>query len=423
MRKAVGTFIAVIMSLSLVACGSKYKNTSETSGSNNSSGTNSSSTTQNDNGTSSDEGKGNSQSSDKNDTSDNNENGSEEVQNRPERNTGNNRNSMEKKIASYLSEIGGPDEISICDADKFDYEPYNEWSFLGGDTWNISGAKIKSADLYASLDKQLIDTCNFQKDNGLLGYVYFKRAGSQKLGITVSCENNDDGSTSTITVYMTHAPECYSAEYIKEQEAIMPDIIPAKTALEILPENYLIEIELNYAFQTLGRKDGNYYCAYKYKEDGQGYSDAYIADSDGSFVKYHCSEYNGDKFSKDGTTSASRMEELLNDWFDSVGYADNGSLSTWGQMSLDFQAGDIWSGNNMRFSISTSLVKTGTENIAGVECAVCKDNNLWTKHEFAYDPATGVMFKIVETENEEEKQLFKVIGYNDSPEGLGTYKQ
>ena len=95
---------------------------------------------------------------------------------------------MEKKIASYLSEIGGPDEISLCDFDSVKYEPYSEWSMYG-DQWEVKGAKTTKKELMDSLDKQLVDACGFQKDVMLLGEIYFKRAGSKKLGIIVYCDS------------------------------------------------------------------------------------------------------------------------------------------------------------------------------------------------------------------------------------------
>ncbi|MBR4341173.1 MAG: hypothetical protein IKP88_00420 [Lachnospiraceae bacterium] len=422
MRKYLNIIVVVILAFALTACGSGEKDSSSGSGNN----TSNSGGNQSGNSSSNDSGSNGSDSSKKDDsqsgtsTSDSGDNGG--TQDRPERNEGMNRNSMEKKIAAYLSEIGGPDEISLCDFDSVKYEPYTEWSIYG-DQWEVMGAKTKKADLLASLDKQLIDGYGFQRDSALLGETYFKRAGSKKLGIIVYCDSDGSSDSISMTIWMTHAPECYSQEYIKQQEASMPDIIPAKSALDILPENFLIEIEFDYAFETLGRKDGNYIQGMKYKDSSDsGWAYAYIANSDGGYDKYSAGSYDGTKFSKDSSISASDMENLLSNWYDIEGMGDNGSLSAWGQMSLDFNEGKTFGGANWRFSISTSLVKTGTENIAGVECAVCEDDSLWTKHLFAYDPSTGVMFKIVEKENDEEKELFKVVKYDANPEGLGNYK-
>ena len=68
-----------------------------------------------------------------------------------------------------------------------------------------------------------------------------------------------------------------------------------------------------------------------------------------------------------------------------------------------------------------SVQKTGTENIAGIECDVAKSSGLWTQNSFAYDPATGIMFKIVKTENNEDEVIMQVTKYDTNPANLGNY--
>lgn len=428
MKKVLSIILVLILSLALVACGSKEN---EPSGS---SGNNGSSNTGNNNSSSSssekkDDSSSNSSSSNSSSSSSSDSNTSSQSDSKDDSQSGgSDRSSMEKKIASYLSAIGGPNSISICDG-NISYEPWSEWSIYG-DQWTISQAKTTSEELKASLDKQLIDDCDFQSDVSLFGRTYFKRAGSKQLGLMVNVDSEDNGTT--VTIWMTHSPDSYSQDFIKAQEASMPKIIPAANALEILPDNYDIEVDYGFMKARYARKDGNYFYAYSYpEEDGEaGYSraDAYIKNDAGGYDQYSSTtNYGGGyaedaKFNKEGTVTEEKLQELLADWYDFEGYDDNGNLSTWGQMSKDFRDGVSFLGANSRFSISQSLEKTGTENIAGVDCDVCQDSGWFSQNSFAYDPNTGIMFRIVKTESESDEVVMVITKYDTNPSSLGNYK-
>lgn len=427
MKKFLTIVAVLVLAFALTACSSGDKDTST---GNSDSGSNSSKTDA-DGKTSSDSNTG--KNDDKTVTNDSGDNGSGSNQDRPERNTGMNRTTMEKKIASYLSEIGGPDEISICDAESFTYKSSGDLVMsMYGDEWNLYGVKTTKSELFASLDKQLIENCGFQKDSDLMGQIYFKRAGSKKIGIIVSCYSEDDTKIDYLTIWMSHASECYSQDYIKQQEAIMPDIIPAANALEILPENYCIEVDYGYMKVRYARKDGNYYYGYLYAVDENGSqfckSEAYIKNSNGGYDRFTSSSMDGKSyedgaaFESDDPITEDALNEKLHEWYDFDGYEDNGNLSTWGQMSADYRDGVTLMGANSRFTISATLEKIGTENIAGVECAVCKDKGAWTQHSFAYDPKTGILFRVIRYENDTEEVLMKVTAYSDNPDSLGNYK-
>lgn len=421
MKKIFSIILICVLSFSLVACGSK-ENTPSQPASNGSANSG-----KNDDSDSSGKKDDNSSNNSNNNNSGNNSSDSDSGKKDDVKSDGNDRAAMEQKIASYLSKIGGPDTISICDGSKISYEPWSEWSMYG-DQWTISGANITADELKASLDKQLVEGCGFQDDVSLFGRTYFKRAGSKQIGLIVNADSDSSGTV--ITVWMTHAPENYSQDYIKAQEESMPKIIPGDNALDVLPENYDIEVDHGYMKIRYARKDGNYFYAYEYPktdtEDGWSSAVVYIKNSEG-YEKYTSSSSSGGgyaegaKFRSEGTITEDQLKKLLADWYDFEGTKDSGNLSTWLQMSKDFRDGVSFLGANSRFSITESVQKTGTENIAGIECDVAKSSGMWTQNSFAYDPATGIMFKIVKTENNEDEVIMQVTKYDTNPAKLGNY--
>ena len=116
------------------------------------------------------------------------------------------------------------------------------------------------------------------------------------------------------------------------------------------------------------------------------------------------------------------MDEAIDDVFDKEGWDDNGTLSTWLQMCKDFEdEAGLFGSANSRFSFSESMVKTGTETVAGVNCAVVTTDGWFTDMKYVYDPATGIMFKITKTERETETVMFEVLSYSTNPTSLGDF--
>lgn len=352
-------------------------------------------------------------------------------QERPERNTGNNRNSMEKKIASYLSEIGGPEEISICDGKTFTYEPWSEWS-LWGDSWTISQPDISDKQTFIdSLDKQLVENCGFKKTSDIMGPVYYVNAGVNQLGIRVTYYLDFDyPEDNEVTIYMTHSPECYSMAYIDEMKACMPKIIAFQDVRERLPENYQITFMQGTYERTVAAKDGDLFVAEIDRDpngwNNTGLSYAYINNGDGTFTELMGSGYMGDNLSTSGVMSAEEVESRVQYYYDLSGESEYGSLATWGQISTEYEndSKDYFDQPCRYFDFSTSMVTTEAETVAGVLCDTCMNDNIWTKLSYAFDPTTGVTFKIIKTESGSDPEtIFEVLEYNTNPESLGSYKK
>jgi hypothetical protein len=145
---------------------------------------------------------------------------------------------MESAIAGYLSAIGGPSDITLCGGSEIEFVPANDKVGMFGDNWNISDPDMSFDDLVASLDSQF-EAVGFTREPALFGWQWVIRAGVQKLGLIAG----EDGTN--FSIYMTHMPECYTTDYIAEQEAIMPKIIPAMNAFEKLPENFSMTWKTN----------------------------------------------------------------------------------------------------------------------------------------------------------------------------------
>ena len=331
---------------------------------------------------------------------------------------------MEQAVAAYLAAIGGPSAITLLGGSEIEYTPYSEWSFFGGDMWEVEDPDVSADDLTASLSAQL-EPLGFTKGSSLFGPQWTIKAGAQNLGLMLQYDEDD-----MCTVWMTHAPEAYSASYIAEMEAQMPTIIPGENALDALPENF--SITWAHAWNgkvTLARKDGSWFYG---TDESESTSDPYdtkfyqaaILQSDGSYLFYRWDSDDKsvgeprDYFLSSGNTLDEDIAEVL----DFNGMNDRGSPSVWRQMSLDYQNGKQFGEANWRFVIGTGMVKMGTEVIAGVTCEVALSDSLFTKQEFAYDPATGILFRTGKANSGDELEYtYTVIEYTDSPATLGAW--
>lgn len=350
---------------------------------------------------------------------------------RPERNAGMNRASMESKIAAYLSEIGGPDEISICDGASFVYEPWNEWS-LWGDQWTIKQPDVASGkEVVESIEKQLVEGCGFKKSIDLWGTDFYVSAGVKQLGIKVMYTfDSEEPQYNEVTIAMTHSPECYTMAYIEEMKALMPKVNPFLDVREKLPANHQIRFMQGTYEKVIIAKDGDYYTSEIDRDpDGwntTGYTSVYKANGDGTYVVYEGSGFMSESLSRSNEYSTEDVERHLQTYYDPEGFAEKGSLSTWGQISTEYLEGEssFLDDSCKYFSFSTSLSVTEPEEIAGVMCDTCADDNLWTKTAFAYEPETGVTFRIIRTESGSEPETyFEVLEYNMEPETLGTFTE
>ncbi|MDR0380761.1 MAG: hypothetical protein LBH86_02015 [Oscillospiraceae bacterium] len=338
---------------------------------------------------------------------------------------------MEQAIAQALSAIGGPSRITLCGGGSIKFEPANEWVGMWGDSWEISDPDMSHADLLESIDSQLT-TAGFTKGGGLLGWQWTVHAGVQNIGLILGNEEGD-----TITLYMTHFPNCYSAAYIAEQEAVMPKMIPAAWAMEVLPENFLIKWETKGGWlYTLARKDGSWlYASDGSQSDSDWASDyatyyAAVLQPDGSYQNYEYTDENMTPRERDWFTSSNETvdDALLNilDYEYESGMSDSGNLSMWVQMCKDYADGT--SSAQMRFSITGSMVVLRTEEIAGVVCDVVGNEGggmFGTEQEWAYDPTTGLLFRYSKDDDYDSEtpldDFFKVVEYTDSPATLGNY--
>jgi hypothetical protein len=329
---------------------------------------------------------------------------------------------MESAVAAYLSNIGGPSSITLLSGSKIEYEPANEYWTGWGESWAISDPDISLDDLCASLESQLSDY-GFMKDYGVMGYKYIIRAGSESIGVMVAM----DGSR--LVIYMTHHPECYNSSWIADQNAGSPQFIPGDSALDVLPDNFLISWRLYYGYKyTIARKDGNWlYCSDgREADDANEYSRAYysvaIKQSDGSykFYRYTDAEMTPKESEYFTSTTASLEDVVMGEGiFDGIGFTSNGSLSTWLQMSKDHLEG---TSTISRFSVSSSMKLIGTENIAGVACDVVESGVFdFEKQDYAYDPATGILFRFGKIENDTMVYQFEVTEFNLNPSTLGNF--
>ncbi|MDR2926824.1 MAG: hypothetical protein LBV41_01265, partial [Cytophagaceae bacterium] len=153
-----------------------------------------------------------------------------------------------------------------------------------------------------------------------------------------------------------------------------------------------------------------------------------IAQPDGSFLHY---QWDSDESSPGEptnwfTSSTENPDELLEDVLDYSGMTDSGTPSTWLQMCYDYanpDQTDLW----LRYEISDNMVLSGTENIAGVDCDIDISDTMFNKTEFAYDPATGILFRIgtldIGGESEEIPYSYTVTEFTDAPATLGTYTE
>jgi hypothetical protein len=333
---------------------------------------------------------------------------------------------MEKKVAAYLSAIGGPSSISLCGGGKIEFEPQNEWVSMWGDSWTIKDPKMSYEDLVESVNAQLT-AAGFIKDYSMLGFKWVKKAGAQGIGVML----DKDGSA--IAVRMTYFAKDYSMDFIKSQETVMPKIIPGISAEKALPENFSITWKTDYGYKrTLIRKDGDWlYCADSREEnDADQYSSAYysvaLAQGGGSYKFYQYSaSMSGSttkpRESQNFTTTASDFQTTLNNIFDcEYGYGMDLSISTWLQMSKDFADGTNGKGN-MRHKIPENMVITKTETIAGVTCDVAASESWGPTYEYAYDPQTGVLFRYSKTESGNTTDYLLVTEYSANPSALGNF--
>ena len=331
---------------------------------------------------------------------------------------------MEKAVANYLSKIGGPSSISLCGGSNIEYEPQNEFWTTWGESWTISDPDMTYIDLAFSVDNQLFAE-GFTRSPGAVGSKWTVHAGVQSIGVMITEDGNN------IVVYMTHFPDKYSMDFIAEQEAIMPKIIPGASALEALPENFLITWQDSSDYKyTLARKDGSWlYCSDGREADvswevTNAYYNAAILQGDGSYKYYEYTSENMNPSERDWFTSSNEtIEKGLENILDYSGINDNGTLSTWLQMCKDYTDGTTLSANG-RFTIAANMTVKGTETIAGVTCDVVATESVWVGYrELAYDPATGILFKhsLKESGSEDTVNKFIILEYDANPSTLGNY--
>ena len=328
---------------------------------------------------------------------------------------------MEEAIVAYLSELSDIDSLTLSGG-KIEFSPGNEWGFVG-DLWQITNPDVEYADFKDSLAEQLT-AAGFEETSNLLGPQWTVNAGIQKIGLMLMSTDAEEYS-----LMMTHAAEDYSQEFVKAQEAIMPKVIPAVSALEVLPENFSISwIGVTQVTCTLSRVDGNWFYSLDWDSvEGNDIEMAYyfaaIMQEDGSYVYY---EWDNDSPGigepREGFSVYDDIDGLLAEMLDFSGWSD-ASLSTWVQMSFDFEEGSLFTSTNLRHSITNNMEKTGSEEIAGVECDVVLNDALFLETEYTYDPATGILFRLG-SKNPDEAEMnydFTVTEYIVNPERLGTF--
>ncbi len=385
MKKIFAIFIAAMMLLSLIACDtgdttSKKKDDTEQAESNNSSNKNNSNNT-------------------------------------PVGTLG--RADMESWIAARLSAIGGPSTISLFDGSQFEYT--EDGMFFAGDYWEISGVTAAWDDIEASLDEQLL-SYGFMKEAAMLGTKWYIRAGSEQMGMTVSLDGDE------VTIWMSHKTSEYNQAYIDAAIAKMPDIIPGRTALDKMPENFLLSYNDSVYECTVVRLNGDWYFKRIYLDSNNWFANAFLLQEDGTYAQYSNSVFSSDGiWDDDGIVTQETVDSMVEDHFDADGQNDR-SISTYLQICLEYQEGrdsfDLFEEPSRYFNFSNTLVKTGTATVAGVAGVVCTTDDLFENDEFTYDPQTGILLRLREFDNTgNDKITFEVKEFNAAPSSLGDFVQ
>ncbi len=326
---------------------------------------------------------------------------------------------MESWIAARLSAIGGPSAISLFDGSKYEYT--EDGIFFAGDYWEISGVTTAWDDIEASLDEQLL-SYGFMKESAMLGTKWYVRAGSEKMGITVSMDGDE------VTVWMSHKTSEYTQSYIDEAIARMPDIIPGRTALDKMPESFLLTYNDSVYEITVSRLNGDWYFKRIYLDSNNWFSDVFLLQEDGTYARYSLSIFSSNGvWDNDGTATQEDLDSMIEDVFDAEGQNDR-SISTYLQICLEYQEGKDSFGfleePSRYFDFSSTLVKTGTATVAGIAGVVCTTDDLFENDEFTYDPQTGILLRLREFDNTgNDKISFEVKEFNAAPTSLGDFVQ
>ncbi len=326
---------------------------------------------------------------------------------------------MESWIAARLSAIGGPSSISLFDGTKFSYT--EDGFFFAGDYWEISGVTAAWDDIEASLDSQL-SSYGFKKENGMLGKKWYIHAGSEKMGITVSLDGDE------ATIWMSHKTSEYNQDYIDAAVARMPDIIAGRTALEKMPESFLLSYNDNVYECTVVRLNGDWYFKRIYLDSNNWFAEAFLLQEDGSYAQYSNSGSSTDGiWDDDGIVTQEIVDSRIEEHFDADGQNDR-SISTYLQICLEYQEGedsfDLFEQPSRYFDFSSTLVKTGTATVAGVAGVVCTTDDLFENDEFTYDPQTGILLRLREFDNTgNDKISFEVKEFSANPATLGDFVQ
>ncbi len=326
---------------------------------------------------------------------------------------------MESWIAARLSAIGGPSAISLFDGSKFEYT--EDGIFFAGDYWDISGVTAAWDDIEASLDSQL-SSYGFKKEVTILGTRWYIRAGSEQMGFTVGMDS--DG----VTIWMTHKTSDYNQSYIDAAIAKMPDIIPGRTALDKMPESFLLSYNDSACESTVVRLNGDWYFKRLYLDSNNWFAEVFLLQEDGTYAQYSNSSVFGDGiWDDDGITTQETLDSRIEEHFDADGQTDR-SISTYLQICLEYQEGedafDLFEQPSRYFDFSSTLVKTGTATVAGVAGVVCTTDDLFENDEFTYDPQTGILLRLREFDSTgNDKITFEVKEFSKAPASLGDFVQ
>ncbi len=340
---------------------------------------------------------------------------------------------MEAEILRRLSAISPLSSLTLCGGDSITYT--TDGFIMAGDWWTIENPNMGKDDFMASIDAQLT-AAGFTADYGLLGRDYTVKAGPGTIGINIYYDS--DGNE--LTLRTTNHRDEYSQAFIDAENAKLPTIIEGIDLIEKLPENFSISFTTRTYKYTVCRYNGSYYVAHESLDQADSdllfYSyDVALLQSDGSYHYY-------DWYDTYNTVTDTRKEgkpqktdAFMSQTSNSVDVQINKilePLSLWLRMSWDYKGlpvdGDrfFWDKASPEYAINENLIRVGAEAFLGRDCEKVHSEGLWADtYDIIFDLETGMILQMTvqENGNGEAEIHAEVTAYDTNPTSLGNFVQ
>ncbi len=336
---------------------------------------------------------------------------------------------MEAEILRRLSAISSLTSLTLCGGERITYTP--DGLIMAGDWWTIEGPDMSQEDFIASVEAQLF-AAGFTANVGFLGTDYTVKAGPGSIGIYILYNSDED----EITLRTTNHRDEYTMAFIEAENQKLPTIIESIDIIDKLPENFSISFTTTAYKYTVCRYNGSYMVTSESLEQSESNMlftsyDAAISDGNGGYTYYDWYDvlYIDRNELKEGTPQ--EVDVFMNQSSETLDEQINkilAPLSTWGRMCWDYKElpvdGDrfIFDKACQDYSINENMTKTGAETYLGRSCEKVHSEGLWADtYDLIYDLETGMVMKMTvqESGQGELETYVEVTVYDPAPTGLG----